>query len=253
MNNKGPVLTILRVIKISLSIAFILFSGFPLFAQGTFGNNTKGVTLKFYLTVGHNWSQGVNGSLAALADYSPNEHLYFGAGIEGCTAGPQALMFRWNTGFQIRRVRIFFENQNLFNIYFRTHLKEYDAVELLGFSTKHWRVAIGVGQRLITRDKILDIDASTEYVCEPFNFMYDIQFAFAIDKGDRWRMTARIANFDDFVADRSFQPIISLKTSCSINDTFEAFARLATHPTGIFSMSAAYYEVFLNTGIVKKW
>ena len=212
-----------------------------------------GIELKGYSTVGHNIIQGVNGALAVMGSYSPNSHMSVGLGIEGCTSGPQAAMLRWNGGFDAGKVHLLFECRQLLNIYFRTGLKEFNSLELATLCTKHWRISAGVGQRFITRDKMLDIENSSEFVLEPFNLMYEVEYHIRLGRAKNWCLAIRLADYDDYVADCAFQPMLSIYTSRKFGDTFEGFVRATAHPTGMFNLGISYFEFFANFGIIKTW
>ena len=100
---------------------------------------------------------------------------------------------------------------------------------------------------------MLDTKHSADFVLEPFNLMYELEYHVRLGRTEQWGLAVRVADFDDFVADRAFQPMLSIGTSRKISDTFDIWCRATVHPTGIFNVSVSYYEFYVNIGIVKKW
>ena len=212
-----------------------------------------GLTGRLYGVVGHSYSEDFYGAMAAVADYRADSILSLTGGIEFFRSRGYAATAAWQCRLPWPNRNFFLYNRYLYRLFACWNTNEYSSHTALGFDSRHWRATLGLASRFMSPVHPYDRTGSTEYVFEPFNVMYELQYRFTFGRDDRWNMALRVADFDDFVTDRAYQPIFSLAAGRLFGHSLTAYARTACYPTGMFSLSANYYELFFNFGLQKKW
>ncbi len=229
------------------AILVLLLAAWPAAAQ------EHGISARLYGTVGHNYANSFYLALAATGQWQSNETLRLTAGVEAFRSRGYAATASWQAQLPWPSKRFFVYNRYLYRLFARWNTNEYSAHTALGYESGHWRVTLGLANRFMSPFHPYDRTGSTEYVFEPFNLMYEVQYRFALDAGKRWEVVLRMADFDDFVTDRAYQPLFSAAAGHRFGHGLTAYARAVCYPTGMLSLSANYYELFLNLGIQKQW
>ena len=213
----------------------------------------KGLTGRLYGVVGHSYAENFYGSMAMVADYGTDKGLHLTGGVELFRGSGYAVTAAWQTQLPWPSKRFFLYNRYLYRLFARWNLNEYSTHVAVGYATEHWRFSLGMANRFMSPFHPYDKTGSTDYVFEPFNLMYEIQYQFDFGRDDRWSLLLRAADFDDFVTDRGYQPMFSVALGRSFQRQLSAYFRTVCYPTGMFSLSANYYELYFNLGIQKKW
>lgn len=233
-----------------LLICVLLVSALPLSAQEVGG--PRGLSGRFYTTVGHSYADNFYLAMAVMTDYQPNETLKLTAGLETFRSNGYAATTGWQCRLPMCGGRFFVYNRYLYRLFARWNTNEFSSHVALGYEDGHWRATLGLANRFMSPFRPYDQTGSTDYVFEPFNLMYEVQVRFGLDRGGRWQMVLRMADFDDFVTDRAYQPLFSVAAGRQAGP-LEVYGRMVCYPTGMFSLSANYYQLFFNIGVKKQW
>lgn len=211
------------------------------------------LSTRLYGTVGHSYAEDFYGALSAVADYKTADLLTLTGGVEMFRGRGYAATAAWQCNLPWWGKHLFLYNRYLYRLFARWNLNEYSTHVALGYESKHWRLALGMANRIMSPFRPYDNTGSTEYVLEPFNVMYEFQYQLNFGRDDRWNMALRISDYDDFVTDRAYQPIFSATTGRQLGHGLTGFGRLVCYPTGMLSLSANYYQIYLNLGVQKQW
>lgn len=208
---------------------------------------------RVYVTGGQNYSEGIYGSVAALVDWRAAEGLVLTAGAEGFRAKGFALTGGWRcrTAWAGGRLSLF--GRYLWRRLERWNIDECSAHTGLSWRSTHWLASLGVANRFMRPVRAYDMDHGQAWVFEPFNILYELQYTLPLGRAERWALALRVADFDWFLTDRAYQPLFSMAVSRTLGHGLTAAARAVCQPTGMLSLSANYYHVFVNLGIEKQW
>lgn len=217
------------------------------------GAQERGVTGRIYSTVGHSYADNIYIALAATGRWQVNETLRLMGGLEAFRSHGYAATASWQAQLPWPEKRFFIYNRYLYRLFARWNTNEYSAHVALGYESAHWRVSLGLANRFMSPLHPYDKTGSTEYIFEPFNMMYEVQYQLRLGAGERWKLALRMADFDDFVTDRAYQPLFSIAVGYYLDNSLALCARTVCYPTGMLSLSANYYELFFNFGIQKQW
>ncbi|MBP5677366.1 MAG: hypothetical protein J6W88_02580 [Bacteroidales bacterium] len=213
----------------------------------------RGLTGRFYGVLGHSYAENFYGSMAMVADYSTGKGLGLTGGVELFRGSGYAATAAWQSRLPWPSEHFFLYNRYLYRLFARWNLNEFSSHVALGYETKHWRFTFGVANRFMSPFHAYDKSGSTDYVFEPFNIMYEIYYKTAFGRDDSWTFGARASDYDDFVTDRTFQPMFSVAVGHDFTKNVDIYLRTVCCPTGMFSLSANYYELFFILGLHKKW
>lgn len=206
-----------------------------------------------YGTAGHNYTEGVYGSLAAVADWRAGDGLVLTAGVEGFRAGGMAATAGWRCRTSWAGGRLSLFGRYLWRRLERWNVNECSAHTGLAWRSTHWLASLGVANRFIRPIHTYNKGMGTAWMIEPFNVMYELQYTLPLGKPDTWALALRVADFDLFLTDRAYQPLFSMAVSRTIAGGLKAAARAVCQPTGMLSLGANYYHLFVNLGIEKQW
>ncbi|MBP5341893.1 MAG: hypothetical protein J6Y52_06010 [Bacteroidales bacterium] len=235
--------------KCILFVSLLVAAAFTAAAQEA---GPKGLSGRFYTTVGHSYADNYYVAMAVMTDYRPNETLNLTAGLETFRSNGYAATTAWQCQLPVFDGRFFVYNRYLYRLFARWNTNEFSSHVALGYENDHWRVSLGMANRFMSPFRPYDLTGSTDYVFEPFNLMYEVQLRFGLDRAERWHMALRMADFDDFVTDRAYQPLFSVVAARETGPV-EVYGRLVCYPTGMLSLSANYYQLFFNLGVRKQW
>lgn len=213
----------------------------------------KGLTGRMYGVLGHSYAEDFYGSMAMVADYSTGNGLGLTGGIELFRGSGYAATVAWQSRLPWPNGHFFLYNRYLYRLFARWNLNEFSTHVALGYETRHWRFTFGLANRFMSPFHAYDNTGSTDYVFEPFNVMYEVRYQTAFGRDNNWNMSAKASNYDDFVTDRTFQPLFSVAVGRDFKRNVDVYFRTVCYPTGMFSLSANYYELYFILGLQKKW
>ncbi len=211
------------------------------------------LAVRAYGVVGHSYADNFYGALAATAHYQASPNLCLTGGMEALRNQGYSLTAAWQANLPWFDQHFFLYNRYLYRLFARWNTNEFSSHVGVGYEDKHWRATLGLANRFLSPSTPYDQTGSTDYVFEPFNLMYEVQFRFHLDRSEQWLMTLRASDFDDFVTDRAYQPLFSLGVARSLSPSLQIYTDLVCQPTGMFSLSANYYQLFLKLGGRMLW
>jgi hypothetical protein len=89
-------------------------------------------------------------------------------------------------------------------------------------------------------------------ITEPFNIYYELR-AYFLKKLEKWNLDLVITNCEIFELERHYQPSFIVEGGVSLMSRLGISLGLGCKPSGIFNLSADYYQSFLKTGVCYRW
>ena len=206
-----------------------------------------------YGTLGHNYAEGVYGALGARGAYHYGDELALRCGIECNSSGRLSAMTGWESGMTMGECRLWLVTYCLWRRFPSWRTNEFSSRIGLRLIRNGWSVQMGLAWRTMTQAGVNWLNHSTDFLFEPFNLMYEVCHTWRLGKRKEWAVSARVSDFDDFVMDRAYQPQFSVEGRWKVRQHAELFGRAVVHPTGMFSLSANYYEAMMNIGVNMLW
>ena len=217
------------------------------------GQTERNHEMLAYGTLGHNYAEGMYGELAAIGTYHYGDDLALRGGLECSTAGRLEAMTGWEAGMTVGECRLWFVTYCQWRRFALWKTNEFCSRIGLGLTRNGWRVQMGLARRTMTATMVNWLSHNTDFLSEPFNFMYEVCHTWSFGKDDEWMLSARVSDFDDFVIDRAYQPLFSVMGRWKVWQHTELVGRVIVHPTGMLSLSANYYEFMMNIGVNMVW
>ena len=87
---------------------------------------------------------------------------------------------------------------------------------------------------------------------EPFNIYYEI-YANLLPMLDSWTLQLVITNNEVFELERHYQPTFIAQCRYDLKDSLGLSMGVGYKPSGMFHVSADYYQSFLNLGVYYRW
>ena len=91
-----------------------------------------------------------------------------------------------------------------------------------------------------------------EKITEPVNFYYEL-CAYLLQKNENWDLRLLLTNCELFELERQYQPSFIAECSHNLSTNLEFILGLGYKPSGVFCISADYYQTFIKTGICYRW
>lgn len=89
-------------------------------------------------------------------------------------------------------------------------------------------------------------------ITEPFNVYYELRAHF-LKKIENWNLDLVITNCEAFELERHFQPSFIAEGSYYPTSKLGISFGIGCKPSGMFNMSADYYQSYLKTGVCYRW
>lgn len=217
------------------------------------GQTEKGHGVLAFGTVGHNYAGGAYGALAAIGTYHYGDGFALRGGLECSTFCKFSAMTGWESGMAVGECQLRFVTYCLWRRFSLWKTDEFSNRIGLRLMRNGWSVQMGLAWRTMTQAGVNWLNHSTDFLFEPFNLMYEVCHTWRLGKRKEWAVSARVSDFDDFVMDRAYQPQFSVEGRWKVRQHAELFGRAVVHPTGMFSLSANYYEAMMNIGVNMLW
>ena len=89
-------------------------------------------------------------------------------------------------------------------------------------------------------------------ISEPFNIYYELR-AHLLKNIENWDLDIVITNCEAFELERHYQPSFIAEGSFYPSSKFGISFDVGCKPSGMFNMSADYYQSYLKTGVCYRW
>ena len=90
------------------------------------------------------------------------------------------------------------------------------------------------------------------WINEPFNVYYELSIHF-LKKIEDWKLDFVITNCEAFELERHFQPSFIAEGSYFPTSKLGISFGIGCKPSGMFNMSADYYQTYIKTGVCYRW
>lgn len=211
------------------------------------------LSLDLRTTAGHNYAQGGYASVGALGCYRPDSAVAVRFGVQCGTGAVMAYTADWTAAMRLGSVKLQLVSKGLWRRFAGWHIDEFSGLAAIGIGWRGWDVHVGLASRMMADSRTAWLDERTDWLSEPFNLMYELRYKAWFGTRRRWLGELAVANYDDFVIDRAYQPLFSCSAGWLVSEKVELAARAVLHPTGMLSLSANYYEAWFNIQMILKW
>ena len=89
-------------------------------------------------------------------------------------------------------------------------------------------------------------------ISEPFNIYYEFCVDF-LHKVQNWALELIFTNCENFELDRHYQPSFIAQCQYNIGQSLSLALGFGYKPSGMFNISADYYQAFIKTGLCYRW
>jgi hypothetical protein len=90
------------------------------------------------------------------------------------------------------------------------------------------------------------------HINEPFNIYYELS-ASLLPMMDKWDLKVTVTNCEIFELERHYQPSFSASCSYFPRQDIGVHMGIGCKPSGMFHLSADYYESYLKIGLCYRW
>jgi hypothetical protein len=209
--------------------------------------------IKVVAEYGYNYTWENFGALAAVGSFPLKDYFVANIGVKSYTSNIYALSVNAKTTFPQKYGEWRIENKLLYRAFVRNRIYELSSGLLVGFRRDYINVGIGLSARLISKFGKPSVTNQLRYIIEPFNLLYFIE-GDVKRNSNRWNVGARVSNFDDFQLERPYQPIFTFIGKYSLkNKPLTFFSEMAFKPSGVFHLSANFYEIRVQIGTKYKF
>lgn len=216
------------------------------FAQGARGSRISGdisVNGVFGYNTTWNWYGG--GDIRGVMHI---DNIDFHLDFEGLSANVYSIGLTASPHFDVcENGQVFLDGTMHSRIFCGDGAYEFIYAGSAGYRMRHFSVQAGVFARVI--DALgRDWHSVDNYIVEPFNVMYKV--ALSIKGFDNpWDIYFTGSNYNEFEYERVWQPIFMMGGRVTMNERFSVWAEGTLKPTGMFHLTATYYESLLKVGV----
>jgi hypothetical protein len=229
----------------------LLFCTIVLLCKQTNAQNRQ--NLKVTAEYGYNYTWENFGALAVVGSFPLKDYFISDIGIKAYTSNIYAFSCNARTIFPKKYGEWRIENKLLYRAFVRNKINEFSGGVLAGFRHNYINVGVGLSARLNSKFGEPSITNQQRYIIEPFNPLYFIECNM-IKNSNLWNIGVRVANFDDFQIERPYQPIFTLTGKYSLkNKPLTFFSEATLKPSGVFHLSANFYEIRTQFGFKYKF
>ena len=213
-----------------------------LFMSGPFMLKAQDNELKVGLRAGHNTVFGGFGAIALETTQTVCSDFSVSGGIQYNTIGKTALEARPAYKIPLKWGQISVES--LLTYTDLSSINSFTAGAGAMLSSRHFSARLGYYYRIY--------GSQAGWISEPFNIYYDARVHF-LKKIENWDLDLIITNCEMFELERHYQP--SFITECCFYPKSKLGITLGIgcKPSGMFNLSADYYQSYLETGLCYRW
>lgn len=218
-----------------LLLIFLLLSG-PLFL------NAQDDVLKLGLRAGHNAALGGFAAISIEADQTLGKNFSANAGLQYNTIGKLVLEARPAYDIQFIWGKVSIESMLTCTSFGSTN--SYTAGAGATVDSRNISGTLGYYYRIF--------GGQTGWIKEPLNIYYELRGHF-LKKIENWNLDIVITNCEIFELERHYQPSFIVEGSYYPKSKIGISFGIGCKPSGMFNMSADYYQSFLKTGVCYRW
>ena len=129
-------------------------------------------------------------------------------------------------------------------------MQEFNTVLTIGYGTPHWKVQIGTFNKFYSNFKTPY--KNVDYIFEPLNFAYNAE-VWVLRLTRRFNIGLRLGNVEDFVAERFYSPIFTIKWYYRMRENWVITGSIRNHHSGIFDLNQNFFERTFQLGTYLSW
>lgn len=200
-----------------------------------------------YIEYGQNSSWGSFADFALLATFSAGPRWHFGTGASVKTAGNYSFTAGFSYDFPLNdgaSGTLSVSNRYLFSIISKNLTNTLTGALTCDYSYNRLRAKLGLSSHYF-----FDSDGG---IFEPLSIAYFLE-ASLFKPNHKWDLAGRITNMRPFFIERHYSPSFSIIGSLKASQRMSLIAEAGTTPSGMFHLSANWYNLFINMGIKYLW
>lgn len=210
----------------------------------------QSLELNGWVGLGHNLTDNIHGHISSLVTWHYNPNIDLSGGIRWRSPKMFALQAVPTVKFPLKEGHLQLQNRYIYQAWLDYNIQEFNALISFGYVSPRWKAVVGVFNKFFSN--IHTPFSNVEYVFEPLNVAYDLEFWF-LQSYRKWNFSIRICNIDDFQAERFFSPLTIYTLRYRPREDMTFYANLRNHHAGIFDLTQNYYEHSLNIGAILSW
>lgn len=204
------------------------------------------IVLKTYAEYAYNYTYGHYGNLDVLALVPLNPYFELDAGLQLSTANVYSAMFAARPKFPIRVGEFFMDTRFIYRAVVRNTTHDLSAMFSVGYRMDYVSVQFGALARMMD-DMHRNKQSEDKLLVEPVNLLYALE-VFVRPQSSVWNLSLRMANFNDFQTERMWQPMFMMNGRYNPAQHWQILAGVELKPTGMFHLTASFYEVMARVG-----
>ena len=199
---------------------------------------------------GYNMTDILHGSVSGTVVWHTNEFFDLRGGLRWRSPSMLSPELVTTVKFPLGPGTLLLENMYVYQAWIGYNMQEFNTVLTVGYAMPRWRVQIGGFNKFYSN--ITTPFKNKDYIFEPLNFAYD--FEFWLRRMERkFNAGMRLCNVEDFVAERFYSPIVTLKFNYKVRDNRVVYFAIRNHQTGIFDLTKNFYERTFLLGAQVSW
>lgn len=226
--------------------AAILFSTYSAQAQ----NDTTRFETHVWGGFGYNMVDILHGHLSATTTWHTNEHFDLRGGFRWRSSKMLSPEVVATVKFPMGKGAILLENSYIYQAWLEYNMQEFNSVLTLGYGTPRWKVQIGTFNKFYSNMKTPY--RNVDYIFEPLNFAYNAE-VWVLRMTHRFNVGLRLGNVEDFVAERFYSPIFTIKWYYRVKDNWMITGNIRNHHSGIFDLNQNFFERTFQLGTYLSW
>lgn len=237
---------LMRFCRCVTFLVAILFSTYPIQAQ----NDTTRFETHVWGGFGYNMVDILHGHLSTTTTWHVNEHFDLRGGFRWRSPKMFSPEVVTTVKFPMGKGALLLENSFIYQAWLEYNMQEFNTVLTIGYGTPRWKVQIGTFNKFYSNLKTPY--KNVDYIFEPLNFAYNAE-VWALRMTRRFNIGLRLGNVEDFVAERFYSPIFTIKWYYRMRDNWVITGSIRNHHSGIFDLNQNFFERTFQLGTYLSW
>lgn len=211
-----------------------------------FAYTQSSYSLSLHAGYAHNLVYGSHVNFDIDADLPINQYFEMETNLRASTANYYTFGVQLRPKFVLPVGELFLEDRLMANFVARDHINEWLHAISIGYRMQYVSVQLGLFSRVMVPTPYKR-NSDNSYISEPFNLLYRVE-AFVRPQTSCWNIALAISNVDDYMMERPWTPMLSLKGWYDLDDHWRLILAGKYKNAGMFHMNAHYYASEVRLG-----
>ena len=199
---------------------------------------------------GYNMTDLLHGHVSGTMLWHTNEHFDLRGGLRWRSSSMLSPEVVATVKFPVGSGTLLLENMYIYQAWFKYNMQEFNSVLTIGYARPRWRLQLGAFNKFYSN--LHTPFKNKDYILEPLNFAYNAE-VWLLKMDRKFNTGLQLCNVEDFVAERFYSPIITLKFNYQVRDNMVINFKIRNHQTGIFDLTKNFYERTFELGTKLLW